>query len=198
MRSTGGDLTLESFEGLVRSTARMFAAQVKREEDDLAQELRVRVWRAMASWEPSRGVALDRYVFQAVTNKIKDYKRDAAREAKRREREGIGFVYIEDLFLFTEATGQQERFDSLYHYVERDEVYAEVDGRFVMPSSVTELEAGVLLFLMTGLSKTEVAVRLSLTRAQVEESVEALRAKFADWRPTDSSQSVHHALAAAA
>jgi RNA polymerase sigma factor (sigma-70 family) len=200
MRSTGGEQTLEAFEGLVLSTARMFAAQVKREEDDLAQELRVRVWKAVIGYNPAKTtLSLERYVFQAITNKIKDYKRDAAREAKRREREGVSFLYIEDMFLLTDrTTGPQERFDSLYHFVEHEDVYGDVDGRFVMPSSVTESEANVLLLLMTGLSKTEVAVRLGITRADVFDTIGSLRAKFADWQPANSSRVVSRPLAAAA
>lgn len=190
-----GGHQIKDFDGLVRTTARMFASQVKREEHDLEQELRIRVWRAVESFEAGkvRGSApgaLERYVFSAITNKIKDYKRDAAREAQRRKRYGIDFVYIEDTFV---ADGEvaAERFDGLHHFVERETVYGRIEGSgFVLPSTVTESETSVLLLLMMELSKVEIVVRLGVGRVEVDRCIVSLKVKLADWKPTSDSPAV--------
>jgi RNA polymerase sigma factor (sigma-70 family) len=183
--STGGEL--RDFEGLVYSTARMFAARVRREEDDLAQELRVRVWRAIVTYDATKSpLSLERYVFQAVTNKIKDYKRDAARAKRREDDDGMTLLHIEDIRL---AWHSQEVFDGFFHFVTHDEVYGSVDeGHFVLPATVTGREADVLVLLMMGMNKRQVAERLTLARADVDRAVGSLRDKLADWKPDDSSQ----------
>lgn len=206
MRSTGGEQRtvgrdeLAPFEGLVFSTARMYSGLVRREEDDLAQELRVIVWRAVRKYDSSRStLTLERFVFQAITNKIKDYKRDAARESDRQKRHGVSFVHIEDVRLGWQdnspiTSDRQEAFDSRYHFTERDDVYGHVENeRFVLPAGVTERECAVLLLLMMECSRAEIVVQLQLSRADVCDAIASLRQKFADWRPdqpVDSSSPV--------
>lgn len=191
MRSTGGehevDLsdTLASFEGLVFTTARMFASQVRREEDDLAQELRVRVWRAVTSYDPAKSASLERYVFSALTNKVKDFKRDAAREMKRREAYGITFLHIEDTFVSADSVATPaERFDQLHHHATHEQVYADVENEpFDLPGGVTDDERNVLALLVFGSTRNEIAVLLNLRRREVDLLVRSLRRKFSDWRP---------------
>lgn len=199
-RPTGGEL--RAFEGLVHATAHMFAAQVRREEEDLAQELRVRVWRAVVTYDATKSsLSLERYVFQAVTNKIKDFKRDAAREARRREENGLTFLHIEDMILDrrpTEAVNgngdhrpRQEMFDGLFYFTTREEVFGRIeDGLFTLPATITQREASVLVLLMLGWPRPEVAVRLEIARPDVDGCVLALREKFADWRPPGGSRLV--------
>jgi RNA polymerase sigma factor (sigma-70 family) len=170
----------------------MFAAQVRREEEDLAQELRVRVWRAVATYDATKSpLSLERYVFQAVTNKIKDFRRDAAREAKRREDDGMTLLHIEDVRLGWHHHDQQEAFDGVFHFATHEQVYGEIDeGAFTLPATVTAREADVLVLLMVGLSKRQVGERLTLTRDDVEHDVGSLRVKLADWKPGDSGRTV--------
>lgn len=187
---------LEHYEGLVKTTARMWARQVQREEPDLEQELRVIVWRAVRSYNREKAKAKapsrDKYVFNCIANKVKDFKRDAAREVQRLERYEIAFVHIEDirLPLSDRHDGAEEMFAAMFQRVERDDVYASVDGRLALPPGVTERECNVLLLLSMELTKTEIGLRLGLPRADVEESVLALKAIFADLKPSNSSQPV--------
>lgn len=175
------------------TTARMFATQVGWEEDDMAQMLRLKVWKAVASFDPSRGLSLERHVFGAITNRIKDFKRDAAREVKRRDRYGVMFLHIEDMRSAYDDrnVSRQEAFDARYNFAERDEVYGVIEeGKFVLPAGVTDREASVLVLLMHELSKTEIALRLGIPKPVVYECIDALRQKFADWAPVDSSRVV--------
>jgi RNA polymerase sigma factor (sigma-70 family) len=189
---------LRAFEGLVHATARMFAAQVRREEEDLAQELRVRVWRAIDSYDPARsGLSLERYVYGAIANKIKDFKRDAARELQRRRANNLTFLYIEDMVLDRDHGGngqrrsRQEVFDGRFNFATRDEVYGHIDeGLLTLPSTVTEREAEVVVLLMLGSSRPDVAVRLGPGPPDVDACVRNLREKFADWKPPGNSRTV--------
>lgn len=164
----------------------MFAPQVRREADDLAQELRVRVWRAVATYDPAKSGNLERYVFSVVTNKVKDYKRDAAREANRRERYGIAFLHIEDTYVSDGGARvtAAERFDQLYNHVTHDQVFAEVEAEpFELPPGVTDRERLVLALLIYGSERDEIAALVSVSREDLDALVRTLRRKFADWRP---------------
>jgi DNA-directed RNA polymerase specialized sigma24 family protein len=193
---------LAQFEGLIITTSRMWAAQVRLEEEDLAQELRVKVWYALPKWDPTRSaLSLERYIFGVVTNRIFDFKRSAARERKRRDKNGLKFMHIEDLggaAAYRDDWGGdipngQTRLDA-HHCVGHDAVYGRVDeGKFVLPSTLTEIEAHVLVLLMFEWSKPEIALRLSLSKFEIARIVERLKEKLADWNPAqeaDSSQVV--------
>lgn len=196
--STGGERdlneTLAAFEGLVLTTSRMFAAQLHRDEDDLAQELRVKVWRAVERFDPTRGLSIERHVFGALTNKIKDYKRDAAREVQRREKHGVSFLHIEDMATKTVMTHYtwarsrdttQELFDAHYHFVTDEEVYAEVEREpFEVPAGVTGEERQVLALLMADFTRAEIALLLGMSKFRVDTLARSLQQKFADWRPS--------------
>lgn len=201
MRSSGGERTVEAgellpFEGLVHATARKFAPQLRREEEDLAQELRIVIWRAVTKHSTKRStMTLERYVFMCMTNRLKDFKRDAAREARRREDNGLSFLHIEDLCMSGEegtpfGTPTQENFDGRYNFIGREEVYRRVEeGLFVLPAGVTELEANVLVLLMMEVTEREIVLRLGVVRSEVKACIEALREKFADWRPSQRPNS---------
>lgn len=173
---------LETYEGLVISTARKYAKRVGREEDDMAQELRVRVWRAIETYDRSRcRTSLRNYVFSVITNKVKDYKRDASREAERLELYGLSFLHIEDMCRRGDWVAQ-EVFEGLYHFVDRDEVFGHIDGdTFVVPESISPPEAKVLVLLAFEMTRTEIALRLGLTRAALAEVIDSLRSKLTDW-----------------
>jgi RNA polymerase sigma factor (sigma-70 family) len=186
MVSSGGEhisQTLVRFEGLVIQTARMYASQVGREESDLAQELRVRVWKAIEAYNPRRTtLPLERFVFGCVRNKMKDFFRDAAREKARREREGVSFVCAEDLGAPEDSMTGEERFER-YHFVTREQVYGRVEGAvFVLPATVTETEARVAILLVQEVSRLEISVRLDMTDAEITAAIRALREKLRDWK----------------
>jgi RNA polymerase sigma factor (sigma-70 family) len=180
---------MTSFEGLVFRTSRMYAAQVKKDPDDLAQELRIRVWKAISTYDPERSrTSLESYVFSVVQNKIKDYKRDAARAAGRPV-----VLHIEDMQLGgkrtnndvgSHAEAKQELFDRLFNRIEAETVYAEVDDRYQLPSTVTEPERQVLMLLAAGCSRDEIVGLLGVTRGQVDGMVRVLREKLAHLKPS--------------
>ena len=188
---------LQDFEGLVIATARIYAGRLRYEEDDLEQELRVKVWQAMRSYSPTRSpLPIQRYVFTCLTNRIKDMKRDAAREVARRERFGVSFLHIEDCPVGHDENGRPmgtsaSAFESLFMCVERDEVYGQIDcGKFVLPSTLTDVEARVLVLLMLVWSRPEISRRLGISIYELNSVLRRLRIKLADWNPGECATAV--------
>jgi len=188
MANGGGAYRLADFEGLVFTTARIYAARVGMEPSDLEQELRVRVWRANETFDPAKvrsrdpvkiGNARKRYVFSAIANKVKDFKRDAARRAVH----GVTFVHVAEEDQAYNSVGPEIAARALE--IPRDEVFGAVDaGLFTIPAGVTEPEVRVLLMLMMDFTRPEVAVRLAITVVEVDRRIMCLRGKLADWRPS--------------
>lgn len=188
---------LDDFEGLVAQTARMFASMVKMEEEDLKQELRVKVWWAMKRYDPARDrVGLKNYVYGCVANKVKDFKRNAARRAAY----GVEFEYIEDRLAHADDE-MSAHFTGQHMSVAHDDVYGRIDeGVLTLPSTITRGEAHVLILLMFEMSKPEIMLRLAMPRPDVEAAIRSVRIKLADWNPGDahapSDQTVSLVLAA--
>src|SRR3954453_23239603 len=70
--------------GLVYATARRYVGFIDMDFDDLSQELWIKVMTARRRYDPERSDMSERsYVFMAVTNKVKDLKRDTVARRKR-------------------------------------------------------------------------------------------------------------------
>lgn len=65
---------LEEYEGLVIATTRYWRHCITYDlaDEDIQQELRMKVWRALLVFDPSRGYPEKNHVFGAVRNRIKD------------------------------------------------------------------------------------------------------------------------------
>jgi RNA polymerase sigma factor (sigma-70 family) len=179
---------LAQFEGLIITTARMHAKQVRWDEEDMAQELRVKVWKALPRYDSSRStISLRSYVFGVITNRVKDFKRDTSREVRRRSDNGISFMHTEDWTAGSSSDMDNSAtsvFEALFHCASHDEVYGAIDeGKFLLPATLTNIEARVLVLLMMQWSKPETALRLGLSTCQVQTIVGRLRRKLADWDP---------------
>jgi len=68
------DERLERYEGLVHATMRRWRKYITPDltDEDVKQELRIKVWRALVSFDPERGYPEERHVFGAVYNRAKD------------------------------------------------------------------------------------------------------------------------------
>jgi len=65
---------MSEYEGLVISTVRYWRHMITTDMDDedVAQELRMKVWRALETFDPDRGYPERNHVFGAVRNRVKD------------------------------------------------------------------------------------------------------------------------------
>lgn len=162
---------ISAYEGLVRATASRYVGTVDLEYDDLLQELRLKILTARRAYDRTRSRMTERaFVFMAVTNRVKDLKRDSA--ARRRRRQD---VFVED----------EVDASDLEHLAEgHDEVFGAVDeGLFRLPATLTEFEREVVILLTLDFNQREVAERLEVGRQRVRLAVTTVREKMADWRP---------------
>ncbi len=62
------------YEGLIVATTRYWREHITTDlsDDDIEQELRIKVWRALESFDPSRGYPENKHVFGVVRNRVKD------------------------------------------------------------------------------------------------------------------------------
>lgn len=159
------------YEGLCRKTASMYVGYVEDDYDDIVQTLRVKAWRALQSYDPSRSkLPVERYVFSCMRNQVKDI-------LKRKRRND---TYIEDF-----ADAARDRFEDEYLSTPHDVTFHLVeDEPPLIPSTLTAVEREVVLLLYAGYSRREMALKLSIKLGQVDVTVQAIQAKMSDWRPT--------------
>lgn len=173
------------YEGLVFTTAVRIVRGSDVDLDDVRQELRIKVWRALESYDPARcATSVKSYVFTCVVNGSKD--------VLKRKRHGE--LLIEDVAPDDFLTAVERRrmprsfFEHRYLGVEAEQVFGSVEDEGVLvPSTLTERERAMLLLLYYNWREpnaSEVGRELGLTRSQVETTVNGLRAKLADWRPS--------------
>lgn len=169
---------LRQFRGLVFKTAHMNAALVKMDPEDLMQVLWIKVWQASVSFQDGRSrLDLHRYVFQCVTNKVKDLRRDASRDVKRREKHGFREHYIEDVAPFPET------FEAQHMSTDADVVFASVEDTFTWPSTVTEEERRVIVLLALDYTIADVSREMGMSRTKVKSLHLRVQEKMQDWNP---------------
>jgi DNA-directed RNA polymerase specialized sigma24 family protein len=175
-RTTTAGEDIAAYEGLVIKTAQMFAELVGLEIDDMKQELRLKVVKALRAYDSERSKQTERaFVYSCVANLVKDFKRDAARRSGR-----LDFTYIDGFGL----AGVADLFEFRHTCASHDEIFGMVEeGTFVMPATVTSREEEIIYLLVIGYTGTEIADRLDVDYAIVENTMRMLRRKLADWRP---------------
>lgn len=164
---------VEYYEGLVRKTAAMTVPLVEDEYEDIVQVLRVKCWRALCAYDPSRSkLPVERYVFSCMRNQVKDL-------LKRKRR---NLLYIEDQKSTQAGDVSTDHFEAAYLVDERsfDGVEAELP---LIPCTLSDLERQVLALLYADYTQVETALRLGVPRNEVERAVRSIRSKMADWRP---------------
>lgn len=179
-RSKVTDADIRRYEGLVFKTATLYEGKVEDIDlDELRQVFRIKVWRALESFDPTRSVmSQDRYVFSCLVNQGKDLLRKKKR----------GTVYIEDVAPTrqdSEFGGLRDRFEEKYQSVTAEEVYGLIDRQEgFLPNTLSSVEERVVCLLWANYGKGEIASALSLTRKDMADAMDGIRTKMSDWRPT--------------
>lgn len=172
---------LAYYEGLARKTASMYAGIVEEDYEDLCQIFRVKAWRALKSYDPTRSkLPVERYVFSCIRNQVKDL-------LKRKRRD---LLFIEDVAPPAENEGiTRDRFDSQYLCADPEQVYGAIeDGVPLIPSTLTEGERNVVALLYLDFKQAEIAMRLGMTKREVGIAVKRIKEKMADWHPSNGSR----------
>lgn len=163
---------IKFYEGLIFTTASMYAPQVEEEFDDICQLLRMKAWRALELFDPARSkMPVERYVFMCIKNRCKDLV------TKHRR----GEVYIEDQRW---ADGDLDPFEARYLSADHDQTFGIVDaGLPLVPSTLTGIERQVVVLLYRDRTQAEIARTMGLRRSEMERTMRSIRAKMADWKP---------------
>jgi RNA polymerase sigma factor (sigma-70 family) len=169
------DTDIHYYEGLVRTTARMYASGVGVELEDLEQVLRFRVWRALEAYDPQRSRAARRsFVYTCIRNQIKDL----VKARVRKKDTGYSEFYLEDV-----ASGSK---DERFLAEAPDD---RLEEAVLLPTTVTTEERHVLALVYVGFSLTEVGALLGVTAKLAGTRMASVRTKMEDWRPTGTSMS---------
>lgn len=198
---------ISHYERLIFKHAMRVTGIVEMDFDDIQQVYRVKVWKALESFDEVRfgGRPLHRpgastcrcrqcrYVFLCLKNMEKDL-------LKRKRR---GDLYIEDIAPTgsIEASGLQsrDRFESRYLSAGADEVYGSVeDEPVLLPSTLSQRERRIVVLLYRDFSQAEIRRDLGLERSEMDRTVKSIRLKFEDWRPSGAPPTPLPPLALAA
>jgi RNA polymerase sigma factor (sigma-70 family) len=180
MRDERLNTDVRRYEGLVRATANRIAPFVEMSVEDVEQRLRIKVWRALSTFNPSHGRAEDQYVLSCVFNEKKDIL------ALRRRGEGSldALITPED-----RKRNRGDAFEEQYLSVAADQVYASVEeDDLCLPSTLTRDELQVVIRLYAQRYQTEIALELGLSKGEMEKAMRSIRQKLADWRPSEAER----------
>lgn len=165
-----GPTHVEFYEGLIHKTASLYVAHVEEEFEDIVSILRIKVWRALVSYDPSRSsMPTERYVFSCVKNQCKDL-------VKRKRRDELFIADLVDDAATFEVRYLQADASQVFSAIEEDDM--------ILPSTLNQREREIVGLLYLDLSQKEAAARLGLRRNEMERAVRIIRQKMADWRPT--------------
>lgn len=165
------------FEGLVHETARQIVAGgVEMEHEDVAQMLRLTVWKAVIDFDARhrRGLPLRRYVFMCVANRRKDIET----RRPRRYNSSIDEIRARSNFV-DESQTIADWFDSRYLCTQAEQAFAEVDEAVELPADLTEVERQVIALRLDGHLLFEIERELGLSRSQRERVMRSVRDKLA-------------------
>ena len=172
--------SIEFYEGLVRKTAGRYSRIVQEEYEDLCQILRLKVWRALESFDLEKATQpIQGYVFSCVRNQVKDL-------LKRKRRDDL---HIEDIAPQTPAGeseyARRDKFESRYLEHGEEEAFAEVLAETpLIPSTLSPNERRVVVCMYLEYGQAEIAEVLSLSRREVARSVRGIKDKMEDWKPS--------------
>lgn len=185
------DVDLTPFEGLIFTTAAMYAPLLDDDADDVRQILRIKVWQALVAFDTKRvrqnsrlsqEELRRRFVFSCVRNRMKDLFKEQDRLNRRRNG---GRLFIEEL------TDDLDRFEGQYLAAEDPEMAAVVDGIIELPSTLSPKERQLVALLLLDYSRSEISDRLGMTRKKVLATHRSVQVKMADWCPPGLATVTH-------
>lgn len=195
---------LAQYEGLVVSTARRYEsllAKLGYDVEDIAQILRVKVWQAIAAFDEQRVTTTVtrcnhvpdckcsrcRYVFMCIRNRAKDLVKTTNRHRATEE-----FSFIDDVAPAINGNGEvRDAFELRYLSVEEERAFASsLEPPPLIPSTLTAFQRNVLVLRFHDYKPREIAALLDVRRSRVDDATKAIKAKMADWRPTQEPTAV--------
>lgn len=173
------ETSIPKFEGLLFSTATIILAQrPELDRDDVMQRLRIKVWKGLKSYDPTRATqSIEGYVFSCITNEKKDiFKAKRTRD-----------LFIEDTAPAAEHPEVRDAFELRYLSVDAEQLFEHVEG-LVLPSTLTSVERQIVGLLYEEWTQTVIRDMLDLSKRALYDLLASIREKMADWRPTGSER----------
>lgn len=186
---------IKPYEGLVYKTAQMWAWAVGMDEEDLRQEIRLKIAQALTTYDGGRSkLDVKNYVFGCVRNRITDLQKSRC----RRLNYGVTEIHFEafdgqQTILGDGAENMKGREKlELEHLmrVDHDQTYGRVDDTFDLPATLTTEERHVAVLMTQEMRPTEIAMRLGFTTTEINRFIKALKEKLADWHPSKEDESL--------
>lgn len=179
------------FEGLVRATAARYATYLDDDIEDIAQELRVKVWYSLQRYDRRRATQeIEQFVFSCVVNRVKDLLKGQSRLNARRNG---GPLYVEDCSASNPSAFEAEHFSTGIDTVVEAVVELE---KVELPSTITPDEKRVVVLLLLDLKQTEIAQVLGVPRSRVRATHTTIREKMADWSTAPALPAARERVAA--
>lgn len=179
-RASMASVDIKPYEGLVHKTAQMWAWAVGMEEEDLRQEIRLKVAQGLIAYNASRSkLPLKNYIFGIVRNRITDLQKAQCRRANY----GLTFTHIEAYADNSEYSADRLEFEYLTR-TDHDQTYSQVDDVFELPATLTAQERCIVVLMGQEMRPSEIALRLGLASVEASRAIKVIKEKLADWRPT--------------
>lgn len=185
------DTEIAAYEGLVRTTASRYVPFLDDDFEDIAQVLRLKIWKALQAFDPAKATqSIEGYVFMCMRNQVKDLLKGQDRRNRAR---GGATIFIEDA-----SGGNTDRFQEMHMSASQEQAFFTVEDEAVeLPATLTDLETKVVGLLLLDLNQTEIATAIGVTRQRVRTAHLAVQEKMLDWRP-DSAETLANASLLAA
>jgi DNA-directed RNA polymerase specialized sigma24 family protein len=137
------------YEGLVICTVRRWRPYITIDlaDDDIAQELRIKIFRALQNYDPEYGMKEKNFVFMAMTNRVKDL----TMKTKRREQREVSLN-------------------------EEDMSKAHISSDpYRLPLAFTDTHNRISVMMLQGFSKVEIRNHLGLTTSKFDVQIKKMR-----------------------
>lgn len=169
------DFRLESYEGLVHSTARKYEDPARKrgvELEDFEQILRIKVWWAIEHYSLTSDLPVRRFVFGCLTNQVKDVlKRKRNQDAHLEDMMGASTTGSEG-----EIGADSTRNALRYLSVSEEDTFADLLDE--LPNTLTEEELHVAEKLIAGWQQYRIAEEMQVSLGRVRAHIAALRLKL--------------------
>jgi len=163
---TSDDMRLKmlEYEGLVISTVRYWRHMITTDMDDedIAQELRMKVWRALETFDPTRGYPERNHVFGAVRNRVKDL-------IGKKRRENFECSLIDDAAGDDDwvTGGHRESAIVLSKY--------EQQTKTDLIEGISRLEQSIVILMVQGFNAPEISKEIGITVSSVRSHITKIR-----------------------
>lgn len=181
------DADIRHYEGLVRATAGRYEKRLSggaMDFEDICAVLRIKIWKALADYDPAKKPNRDKYVFMCLTNHVKDLLKIKSRHPEA--------LYVEDVAPTVNGNGAiRDAFELRYLSADEDNAFmAVLDEPPNLPNTLTQNERHVLVLMYHEYKLVEIGPVLGLSLSQVKSCAKGLREKMADWEPSAPQQPV--------